>query len=542
MKISDFTVACALGRGRAEVSENLVRGIAPGMTELGGDVPGRSIRFGLVPGEMPKVDGAEFGFRSVSLLKLALSLDGFGDAARRLVGLYGAERVAVVIGDSTTGIDEAQSLVDVWLDAAGAGAPASKPDGLKYSMIELGTPADWLKREIGAKGPSFAISTACSSSAKAFASARRLIEGGFADAAVVGGVDSRCRFAMNGFNALGALSAGAARPFAQDRDGINLGEGVALFTLEKGEGALNFIGSGETSDAYHPTAPDPSGAGAEAAMRLALEDAGIKPKDVDYVNFHGTGTIANDDMEERAFKAVFGEFGGLAESTKALTGHCLGAAGAVEAAICLIRILSGGCRCAISNSFAFGGSNACVAFSGVGTASVAPASSQAEDEAATVPRIEDVVPHRGRMLFLDRIESLDFGEETIRTSFTVSASHVLWDGSGVPNWASVEFMAQAAAALAGAADRVRRPGTAARPGLLLGTRTMKMDFDRFVEGKRYFATAKREFGDDDTASFLCRIEDGGKVVAEAILNAYRPPNAVEFLKGLSARSQVTSSK
>ena len=215
------------------------------------------------------------------------------------------------------------------------------------------------------------VSTACSSSAKAFAAARRLIAAGVADAAVVGGVDGRCRFAMNGFHALGALSQGLCRPLAPDRDGINLGEGVALFTMEKAAtsaAGIYFAGAGETSDAYHATAPDPEGRGAEAAMRAALADAGLAPSGIGYLNLHGTGTQANDAMEMKAVRRVFGEDFTAYESTKPFTGHCLGAAGAVEAAICWLKLQAGDVAgAALSNSFAFGGSNASVVLAQEGT-------------------------------------------------------------------------------------------------------------------------------------------------------------------------------
>jgi 3-oxoacyl-[acyl-carrier-protein] synthase-1 len=179
---------------------------------------------------------------------------------------------------------------------------------------------------------------------------------------------------MNGFHALGALSQGRCRPLADDRDGICLGEGVALFLMEKVEsdekknGAVYFAGAGESSDAYHPTAPEPEGRGAESAMRAAISDAKCKAEDIDYVNLHGTGTPANDSMEMKAVRRVFGDDlrdgddGNplVVESTKSKTGHCLGAAGAVEAAICWKRIREGISRRTISNSFAFGGSNASV--------------------------------------------------------------------------------------------------------------------------------------------------------------------------------------
>ena len=324
------------------------------MVSLSDDVPDRTILFGMVPGDLPRVDDPEFDMRANRLLLLAVQnmraeLDAF-------VARHGAHRVAVVLGASNTGIDEAQRNVDRWLDEG------SKPAEMFFSQIELGTPADYLRRLLGVKGPAYVVSTACSSSAKAFASARRLIAAGVVDAAVVGGVDGRCRFAMNGFHALGALSQGLCRPLAPDRDGINLGEGVALFTMERATAGIFFAGAGETSDAYHATAPDPEGRGAEAAMRAALADAGLAPSDIGYLNLHGTGTQANDAMEMKAVRRVFGEGFSAYESTKPLTGHCLGAAGAVEAAICWLKLRAGDVSgAALSNSFAFGGSNACVA-------------------------------------------------------------------------------------------------------------------------------------------------------------------------------------
>lgn len=338
---------------------------AKGLVDTEGDVPGRSIYFGRVDAPLPEIADPEFNFRTCRLLagateRLVPCLDGF-------LSRYAKDRVAVVLGTSNTGIDEAQRYVDGALGSEGA----SRFGNLRFSMIELGTPARYLARTLGVTGPAYAISTACSSSSKVFPAARRLIETGVCDAAVVGGADGRCRFAMNGFNALGALSQGRCRPLAEDRDGICLGEGAALFLMERedaasSDGAVFFSGAGETSDAYHATAPDPEGRGAEAAMRAALADAGCAPEDIGYVNLHGTGTWANDDMEMKAVRRVFGESlraddaGNplLVESTKSITGHCLGAAGAVEAAICWEKIRSGEVRRALSNSFAFGGSNA----------------------------------------------------------------------------------------------------------------------------------------------------------------------------------------
>ena len=343
------------------------------MVSLSGDIPGRDIYFGLVPGELPTIAEPEFDMRTNRLLLHAVQ--SFRTEIDSFLARYGSSRVAIVLGASNTGIDEAQRNVDRWLDEG------AKPSEMQFSQIELGIPTDYLKRLLGVKGPVYTVSTACSSSTKAFAAARRLIELGIVDAAIVGGVDGRCRFAMNGFHALGALAQGRCRPLAEDRDGINLGEGVALFTLERVERVergekvgVCLAGCGESSDAYHATAPDPEGHGAEAAMRAALADAGMTASDIAYLNLHGTGTLANDSMEMKAVGRIFNlpesamnspfDLSGVRpviESTKSMTGHCLGAAGAIEAAICWLYISSGHVKGpAMSNSFAFGGSNASV--------------------------------------------------------------------------------------------------------------------------------------------------------------------------------------
>ena len=360
--LTSLSCACALGRTAADVLSNASVGSRAGMVPLADDIPSRTILFGMVPGSLPAISEAEYDMRANRLLLHAVNQ--FRPTLDCFLRRYGAARVAIVLGASNTGIDEAQRHVDRWL------ADGAKPSEMTFSEIELGTPADYLRKLLGVTGPAYAVSTACSSSAKAFASARRLIELGVADAAIVGGVDGRCRFAMNGFHALGALAQGACRPLAPDRDGINLGEGVALFTLERedrlppgGDVRVRLAGVGESSDAYHATAPDPEGRGAEAAMRAAMEEAGLAPEDVAYVNLHGTGTQANDEMEMRAVSRIFKVLDGVTvESTKTMTGHCLGAAGAVEAAICWLYLSSGHVKgAALSNSFAFGGSNACVA-------------------------------------------------------------------------------------------------------------------------------------------------------------------------------------
>ena len=500
--LSRLSCACALGRDNAEVYAGWRSGSSSGMVEIEGDIPSRKILFGLVPGELPPVAVAdpEFDFRSCRLLELAVA--NAEGAFEALVEKYGPSRVAVVLGASNTGIDEAEDNVDRWLDEG------AKPASFHFSQIELGTPADYLARRIGATGPSYVVSTACSSSTKAFASARRLIESGVVDAAVVGGVDGRCRFAMNGFHALGALSQGLCRPFAEDRDGINLGEGVALFAMERVEAAPDapvlLSGSGESSDAYHATAPDPEGRGAETAMRAALEDAALPPSAIAYVNLHGTGTLANDSMESAAAARVFGSFDpARMVSTKSMTGHCLGSAGAVEAALCWLGIAHGDFFTALSNSFAFGGSNASVVF----TANPIP-----------------YIPHRPPMVLLDAVVSFNAATSSVCTAFTAR------DPWLAPT-ASIEYMAQTAACLAGMGDRLHDPAAQQRPGLLLGTRRLDLPSAAFEPGRRHFVRATCVFSDSGAASFDCSIAESpdGAPLASAVLNAYRPKDFRAFL-------------
>jgi 3-oxoacyl-[acyl-carrier-protein] synthase-1 len=257
-----------------------------------------------------------------------------------------------------------------------------------YRQQEIGSPSEYLRRALGLGGPAWTVSTACTSSAKAFSSARRLLSTGLCDAVVVGGVDSLCRLTLNGFGALESVSKQLCNPMSRNRDGINIGEGAAVFLMSRDPGPVAVLGIGESSDAYHISGPDPEGRGAEIAMRQAL--TGVAPRAVDYLNLHGTATTQNDLMESQVVHRVLG-----AElpcsSTKPLVGHTLGAAGATEAGFCWMLLTGAAaptplpphvwdaqadpalpplhlvargetraCRIVASNSFAFGGNNICV--------------------------------------------------------------------------------------------------------------------------------------------------------------------------------------
>jgi len=360
--LTDVGIVSALGIGTEETARRMFAGDTSGMKPLGGLVGGEKTVFGFAP--LPAADFAASETRVGALVDAVLRQLGSSLAHLRQEVL--PSRIGVVIGTSNSTMEEF----------------TDKPD-----RIDMAYPAERIRERLGLGGPAWSVSTACSSSAKVFASARRLIDNCLCDAVLVGGADAYTRTVVEGFHALEALSPTLTRPLCADRDGINLGEGAALFVMRKTEeDGICLLGVGESSDAHHLTAPDPEGRGAEASMRAALKDAGLAPQTLDYVNLHGTGTTYNDAMECAAVRRVFGDRIPCS-STKSLTGHCLGAAGAIEAALCWIALRDGRkmpphcadpvdrglapfpiprsgdskpLRTALSNSFAFGGSNATV--------------------------------------------------------------------------------------------------------------------------------------------------------------------------------------
>ncbi|SFC30233.1 beta-ketoacyl-ACP synthase [Pseudoalteromonas denitrificans] len=241
------------------------------------------------------------------------------------------KRIAVIIGTSTSGIAEGENARKTLAQSE------QYPDDFHYQTQEMIAPAHFIADLCQATGPVYSISTACSSSAKALVSAKALIEADIADIVIAGGVDSLARLTINGFKSLESVSNGKCAPFSQGRDGINIGEAAALFVIHSTASGIQLMGFGETSDAYHVSSPSPDGSGAISAMELALDMAQIESKQIDYVNLHGTATVKNDEMESLAMHTVCGNdvFCG---STKGMTGHTLGAAGALEAAICWLLL------------------------------------------------------------------------------------------------------------------------------------------------------------------------------------------------------------
>ena len=327
---------------------------------------------------------AAFDCRNNRAAEMGLAQDGFLDAVARAAARHGRDRIGVFMGTSTAGILQTELAYRRRENGDGA-LPGDFDYRRTHNTFSI---AEFVRARLGLAGPCAAISTACSSSAKAFATAARLMQAGLIDAAVVGGVDTLCLTTLYGFNSLQLLGSEPCRPYDAERGGISIGEAAAFFLLERGEGeGIYLLGAGESCDAHHMSAPHPEGLGAKLAMESALASAGLKPADIDYVNLHGTGTASNDAAEDKAVTAVFGERVPCS-STKGMTGHTLGAAGAVEALVSVLAIEEGlvpgspGTRNVdpalraqyhvaptprpiarvLSNSFGFGGSNCSLVF------------------------------------------------------------------------------------------------------------------------------------------------------------------------------------
>ena len=386
--LNQLGMVCSLGNDPQSVWQTLQQADAQPLT-LSEQWTKRPVYVGEVGHGLPALEDLPEAQRSRNNQLLFCAWQQVCASFETLSANVAAERIGIVLGSSTSGIAEAYSTVAGWLKN---GTPASP---VRYAIQEISAPATTLSQWSGAKGPSFVISTACSSGAKALASARRLIQQDVCDVVIAGGVDSLAAMTLNGFDSLESMSAGLCNPFGEGRDGINIGEGAAIFVMSKTPAAISLAGCGETSDAHHISAPHPDGAGAVAAMTSALQDADVAASDIDYINLHGTATEQNDRMEAKAVFSLFGD-AVACSSTKRLTGHTLGAAGAIEAGLCWLTLteqtalpphrwdgntdtelqpiqLTNGSlpqrentpqppRLALSNSFAFGGNNISLIF------------------------------------------------------------------------------------------------------------------------------------------------------------------------------------
>ncbi|MCB6182905.1 beta-ketoacyl-[acyl-carrier-protein] synthase family protein [Leeia sp. TBRC 13508] len=389
--MSSYTATSALGVGLAEQIAAL-KAKQSGIVKKSWE----TVSFEFCTGEVAGVDEVvlpdavkHFDCRNNQLAYLALQQDGFETAVLHAITKYGPNRVAVLLGTSTSGILSTEVAYRERDPETGA-----LPVGHRYRQTQnTYSLADFVRTYFGLTGIANVVSTACSSSAKVFAAAERLIECGLADAAIVGGVDSLCLTTIYGFSSLQLVSVAPCKPYDVARNGISIGEGAAFALLEQPERAdvkqgIYLTGYGETSDAHHMSSPHPEGLGAQQAMRAALSMAGLTPAEIGYINLHGTATPSNDAAEGKAVTALFGK-NTPCSSTKGHTGHTLGAAGGLEAIFSAIALTEGflpagvgtteldpdiachylldnqvaNIQHVLTNSFGFGGSNCSLIFS-----------------------------------------------------------------------------------------------------------------------------------------------------------------------------------
>jgi 3-oxoacyl-[acyl-carrier-protein] synthase-1 len=384
--LNQLGMICSLGNSLDEIGRCMLERAQSGVRLVDDYLPGRSVPLGRVDATapLPSVDELPLRDRSRNNQLALAALSQVRPAVDSAIGRFGTDRFGIVIGTSTSGIAEGENALREYA------ASGKLPGQFHYGQQEMGSPAAVLAAMLGTTGPAYVHSSACASSAKALASAARLILMGVCDAILTGGVDSLCPFTVAGFAALESVSATRCNPLSRNRNGINIGEGAALFLLSREPSAISLRGWGESSDGYHMSAPHPAGVGARLAMERALSRAGVAPERVDYINLHGTATVQNDAMEARVINELFGDHVPVS-STKPFTGHTLGAAGAIEAGLCWLAMQDGNTSgklpphlwdgaadselptlnvaepgtslgrpldCVVSNSFAFGGANA----------------------------------------------------------------------------------------------------------------------------------------------------------------------------------------
>ena len=392
--LAEFTATSCIGRGIAPTLQSLIEQRS-GLTPCTFETVSIDTHIGEVPGvdsqRLPKALQL-FNCRNNRLAELALQQDGFFETVQSAAARWGRRRVGVFIGTSTAGILQTELAYRARDPVSGA-LPARFEYGTTHNSFSV---ADYLRRRCGLEGPAVAVSSACASSAKVFGAARRMIEAGLIDAALVGGTDSLCLTTLYGFHSLQLSSPSPCRPFDTARDGISVGEAAAFAVLERVPESLDgdsvlLLGVGESSDAYHMSAPHPEGLGAKRAMQAALSSGSMQPTDIDYINLHGTGTPSNDRSESQAVTSLFGPTTPCS-STKGATGHTLGAAGALEAVISALAVQNGfmpggvpstridptltahyirdnrraPIRRVLSNSFGFGGTNCSLIFGRAG--------------------------------------------------------------------------------------------------------------------------------------------------------------------------------
>jgi 3-oxoacyl-[acyl-carrier-protein] synthase-1 len=394
LAISHYSVVNCLGAGSRAIADAM-RDKRSGLAPCDFETVALDTYIGRVPGleeVCVRPDLVDYDCRNNRLAQLGIELDGFTGAVAEARDRYGAARIGVFVGTSTSGMLETELAFRHRDPKTGA-----LPPDFRYTQTHnTFSLADFVRRYLGLQGPAFVVSSACSSTAKVFGNAARMIAAGICDAAVVGGVDTLCLTTLYGFHSLELTSRGPCRPFDAERDGLSIAEGAGFALVERVEtrpeaGAMLLLGIGESCDAYHMSTPHPDGLGARYAMRRALESASLAPADIDYVNLHGTATRSNDAAEDRSVWELFGG-GTPCSSTKGATGHLLGAAGITEIIISILAIEHGvmpgsahtrridpAMKCSyqieprkarvsrvLSNSFGFGGSNCSIVLGAAG--------------------------------------------------------------------------------------------------------------------------------------------------------------------------------
>lgn len=539
-------------------------------------IKGGKFYFGKLEKDFEPIDVERYDLRCNRVLKYLvdkLDLSGFEK-----------DEIGIVIGTTNSGIQEFENSED-------------------KHHAELGNSAEFLKWYLGTKNYAASVSTACTSGTKAFSTAVKLLQNDVCKVVIAGGIDTLAAMPSYGFHALEVLSHEKSNPFSKNRDGISLGEGGALFVLTKDvkmqkcldvkpitnvdricksdNEIVALLGIGETSDAYHSATPDPEGVQAVRAIQLALDDAGLKAEDIDYINLHGTGTVSNDLMEANAIYKVFGD-NVPASSTKPFTGHCLGAAASIEAFICY-QILKGKRNLPIhkydneydenlpkinlvnsntenkkintcmSTSFGFGGTNAVVIMGNKTEAGIAKSDERrsnliqpANNEIATAtlsvsPRnntnnylsASQCLPHSEPMVLIDKLIDVDMKKQIVKTSVTIHKDKIFFDKdiNGVSPLVGIEFMAQTIGCYAFYKAKMLIP----KIGFLLGARLYENSLEKFENGKTYIITAREVYGDSELVSFECLIynegEDGdeSKYIAKATINAFQPKDVEKYI-------------
>lgn len=511
-------------------------------------IKGGKFYFGKLEKDFEPIDVERYDLRCNRVLKYLvdkLDLSGFEK-----------DEIGIVIGTTNSGIQEFENSEN-------------------KHHAELGNPAEFLKWYLGTKNYAASVSTACTSGTKAFSTAVKLLQNDVCKVVIAGGIDTLAAMPSYGFHALEVLSHEKSNPFSKNRDGISLGEGGALFVLTKDvkmqkcldvksitnvgricksdNEIVALLGIGETSDAYHSATPDPEGVQAVRAIQLALDDAGLKAEDIDYINLHGTGTVSNDLMEANAIYKVFGD-NVPASSTKPFTGHCLGAAASIEAFICY-QILKGERNLPIhkydneydenlpkinlvnsntenkkintcmSTSFGFGGTNAVVIMG-----------NKTETDYASLHlclSASSCLPHSEPMVLIDKLIDVDMKKQIVKTSVTIHKDKIFFDKdiNGVSPLVGIEFMAQTIGCYAFYKAKMSIP----KIGFLLGARLYENSLEKFENGKTYIITAREVYGDSELVSFECLIynegEDGdeSKYIAKATINAFQPKDVEKYI-------------